>query len=103
MQRRLHQPSAAIFALALFAAMAVCDVATAATVLPDFSAATFVPGAPIDNPYFPLPPGTVRRYEANVRDPDDPAAEPEALVIEDTVTTEFETVNGVQARVVRAK
>jgi hypothetical protein len=76
--------------------------ARGAAVVPDFSAATFTPGAPIDNPYFPLPPGIVRRYEANLVDPDEPGAEPEALVIEDTVTTEFETVAGVQARVVRA-
>ena len=80
------------------------DVAArGATVQPDFSAATFTPGAPIDNPYFSQVPGTVRRYEANVRDPDDPAAEPEALVIEETVTPQFETVAGVQARVVRAR
>jgi hypothetical protein len=79
------------------------DAARGATVLPDFSAATFTPGAAIDNPYFPLVPGTVRRYEANLLDPDEPGEEPEALVIEDTVTSEFETVNGVQARVVRAR
>ena len=32
--------------------------ATAAVVLPDFTAAVFVPGAPIDNAYLPLVPGT---------------------------------------------
>jgi hypothetical protein len=96
------RPRAAILGLVLLASWTFGDVGRAATALPDFSAATFVPGAPIDNPYLPLVPGTTRRYEATLRDEDDPS-ETEALVIEDTVTTQFETVDGVQARVVRAK
>ena len=103
MLKRFPPARAAILVLVLIMSAANCEVGRAATVQPDFSAATFVPGAAIDNPYFPLPPGTVRRYEANLVDPDEPGAETEALVIEDTVTNEFETVNGVQARVVRAR
>jgi len=77
-------------------------IAFAATVLPDFSQATFVPGAPIDNAYFPLAPGTTYRYSATVVDPEDPA-ESEFLEIEDFVTFQTETVNSVQTRVVRAR
>jgi hypothetical protein len=37
----------------------IADVAAAAPVLPDFDAATFDPNQPIDNPYFPMPGGTL--------------------------------------------
>ncbi len=37
----------------------------AATVLPDFTAATFLAGSPIDNPYLPLLPGFRRVFEAS--------------------------------------
>ncbi len=39
-------------------------------VLPDFSAATFVPGAAIDNTYFPLTPNQILSYKAEETDPD---------------------------------
>ena len=32
------------------------------TTLPDFNSATFLPNAPVDNPYFPLPLGTILSY-----------------------------------------
>ena len=89
--------------LAACAALAISGVAQAEPVVPDFSAATFVPGAPIDNPYFPLVPGTVRRYEADIVDPDEPGEDPEELVIEDFVTFDTVVVNGVTAREVRAR
>ena len=50
--------------LAAVAALAVPGAPQAATVLPDFSAATFVPDAPVTNPYFPLLPGTTAEYRA---------------------------------------
>ena len=36
------------------------------TILPDFAQATFEPGTPIDNPYFPLTPGTVLSYQGKL-------------------------------------
>src|SRR5688500_16541397 len=39
-----------------------CAAARADALVPDFAAATFNPGAPIDNTYFPLVPGTVFTY-----------------------------------------
>ena len=35
-------------------------------VLPDFGAATFAPGAPVNNIYFPMPTGVVRTYQGEV-------------------------------------
>lgn len=40
--------------------------AIAAPVLPDFGAATFQSGAPVNNIYFPLPTGEVRTYQGEV-------------------------------------
>jgi hypothetical protein len=107
MTLRSIQPAAKLIAtgvtvLVLATTVLSARVASAAAVLPDFSQATFVPGAPIDNPYFPLTPGTVYRYSADVVDPDDPA-ESEFLEIEDFVTFQTQTVNGVQTRVRRAR
>jgi len=79
------------------------SVARAEPVVPDFSAATFVPGAPIDNRYFPLVPGTVFRYEAELVDPDEPGEDPEEVVLEDFVSFNTVVVNGVVAREVVAK
>ena len=42
-----------LFAVAMIAALAPVS-ANAIPVIPDFGAATFVPGAPVDNPFFPL-------------------------------------------------
>lgn len=46
----------------LLAALCLPAVARAVPVLPDFEAATFVPGAPIDNRYFPVLDPHVRVY-----------------------------------------
>jgi hypothetical protein len=46
-----------------------------ATVLPDFGAASFVPGAPIDNPYFPLNQPLRRIYVAQAVGGGDPVNE----------------------------
>ena len=51
-----------------------CPVA-AATVLPDFSAATFRPGAPITNRYFPTVPGPTAATIAKGESPDGPIEE----------------------------
>ncbi|MGH7213810.1 MAG: hypothetical protein ACREIT_03485, partial [Tepidisphaeraceae bacterium] len=75
-------------------AWVVSPVAAAPT-LPDFSLATFVPGAAVDNPYFPLVPGTTRTYTAIV--------DGEEVILEDTVTFETELVLGVQVVRVRAR
>ncbi|MCP5145736.1 MAG: hypothetical protein H6978_13085 [Gammaproteobacteria bacterium] len=50
----------------LLAAAACCQPLTAAPLLPYYGAATFDPGAAIDNPLFPVTPGQTRRYEAVV-------------------------------------
>jgi hypothetical protein len=45
----------AIFLFALVIGLTFAPGSAHSTpILPDFSAATFVPGAPVDNPYFPL-------------------------------------------------
>ena len=38
-------------------------------ILPNFGAATFIPGAPINNPYLPLIPGHVLSYQGDETDP----------------------------------
>lgn len=40
----------------------VPDIAHSAPILPDFEAATFVPGAPVNHPYFPLLENTTRIF-----------------------------------------
>jgi hypothetical protein len=65
--------------------------------LPDFGAATFVPGAPIDNPYFPLVPGTTLTY----RGEKDEGGEIEVELNEMYVTFERRDVFGVSSHVVR--
>ncbi len=40
------------------------------TILPDFSKATFEPNRAIDNQYFPLTPGTIKAYEAEINTPE---------------------------------
>jgi hypothetical protein len=88
-------------ALALTAAVVTWAPGTARAepVLPDFGEATFDPGAAIDNTYFPQVPGTVRRYRGDVDDD----GETVVVEIEDRVLSRTETVNGVQATVVRAR
>jgi hypothetical protein len=70
-------------------------------VQPTFSASDFVPGAPINNPFFPLMPGTVFRESAQVTDPD--TGESRMELDENTVTFQTKPIGGVTARVVRAK
>jgi hypothetical protein len=67
-------------------------------VQPDFSPSNFVPGAPIDNPFFPLVPGTTFRYEGTATDPEDNSTSHN--VETDFVTFQTKVVGGVVARVV---
>ena len=67
--------------------------------LPDFDAARFVPGAPIDNPYFPLSPGTIFSSQGSTVDADTGALSTEHNDV--FVTFETKDVAGVQATVVR--
>jgi hypothetical protein len=68
-------------------------------VLPDFGAARFEPGAPIDNPLFPLVPGTVYSYGGSDVDPE--TGERVAEHIDTFVTLESKEIEGVTATVVR--
>jgi hypothetical protein len=52
--------------------------AAASPVVPDFDPADFVAGASIDNPYFPVKPGIVFTYGAQVNNEDEKAANPQA-------------------------
>jgi hypothetical protein len=71
-------------------------VAGAAPVLPNFDAATFIPDAPIDNPFFPLVPGTLYTYEGQRQQ------DSETVTETDTVLVSFQTrtILGIPARVV---
>lgn len=69
------------------------------TTLPDFSKATFKPGDPIDNPYFPLKPGTIYVYEGESNDAE--AGEVDRETDRFAVTFETKNVAGVSATVVR--
>jgi hypothetical protein len=89
-------PVAAVLAISLIDV----GIMRAAPVLPDFSPANFTPGAPIDNPFLPWTPGTRLRYAANVTDDEGQTVLAED---EDFVTSDFETIAGVQARVVHAR
>lgn len=75
--------------------------AVAGPVLPDFSPGNFTSGAPIDNLYFPLVPGTTFRYSANVTDP--ATGERVHEVDVDVVTNQTQMIAGVVARVVHAR
>src|SRR5437773_4723325 len=75
--------------------------AHAGPVQPTFSPSDFTPGAPIDNPYFPLVPGTVFRESAQVTDPDTGQSRFEQDV--NTVTFSTKQIGGVTARVVNAQ
>ena len=97
--RVVNVSRATALAAILVASPWLSSPAAAAPVVPDFSPGDFVAGAPIDNPYYPLVPGTVRRYEADVTDPETGEVTREANEV--TVTFETRTVAGVVARVVR--
>lgn len=69
------------------------------TTLPDFNKATFVPRNPIDNPYFPLKPGTIYVYEADNRDKETGEVDRETNKF--AVTYQTKDIAGVTAQVVR--
>ena len=103
---RVRTPSRArpvIYAAA--AALCLCFVASlpvrGGPVLPGFSPSNFTPGAPIDNPYFPLVPGTLFRSRGVATDPD--SGEQSVEVDEDFVTFMTEEIAGVTTRLVRAR
>src|SRR5262249_10891143 len=84
------------FSLAAISLLAAAPSALADPFLPDFSAATFLPGAPIDNPYFPLIPGAVRDYSGVNNEGDQPVVETdETRVLSSTII-----IAGVQAMIV---
>ena len=88
-----------LMAIAVLAAAGIGPIAFGETVIPDFDAAVFTPGDPIDNPYFPLAPLTVFRYEAEIEED----GEVEQVVIEERVTSATKLIAGVQARIVRVR
>ncbi len=69
------------------------------TTLPNFNQATFKPGAPIDNPYFPLKPGTIYVYEGEKKD--EVTGEVDRETDRFAVTFQTKNVAGVSATVVR--
>lgn len=69
------------------------------TTLPDFNTATFEPGTPIDNPYFPLKPGIIYVYEGEKRD--EVTGEVDRETNKTAVTFETKDITGVTATVVR--
>ena len=69
------------------------------TILPDFDAATFEPGAPVDNRFSPLLPGTILSYAGTKVDEDTGETETESNDV--FVTSETKTIQGVQTVVVR--
>jgi hypothetical protein len=66
--------------------------------LPDFSQATFNNSLQIDNPYWPMVPGTKWTYEGENTDPETGEAETESIIVE--VLNATRTVAGVEARIV---
>lgn len=69
------------------------------TTLPNFNPAAFVPGTPIDNPYFPLKPGTISFYEGEPVNEEAGAENEETIRF--AVTFETKNIAGVPAQVVR--
>lgn len=69
------------------------------TTLPNFDSATFKPGAPIDNPYYPLKPGTIYVYEGEPAGKQTGSGSEE--LTQTAVTFETKNVAGVTASVVR--
>jgi len=85
------------YATVVIVISAACSVASATPDLPDFGAATFVSGATIDNPYFPLTPGTIYTYYGEKEED----GEIEVELNEVYVTFNTREVFGVTSRVVR--
>jgi Ca2+-binding RTX toxin-like protein len=69
------------------------------TTLPNFDAATFKSGDAIDNPYFPLIPGTIYTYEGEQEDEETGEEIEENIRL--AVTFKTEKVAGVDATVIR--
>jgi len=67
--------------------------------LPDFSAAVFDNPLDINNPFFPLVPGTTNTYHAVTTDPETGETETETIVVE--VLHGTRTVAGIETRIVR--
>lgn len=88
-----------LFALVFSDPVMVASSSFAEPVLPDFSTAVFSDSLKIDNPYWPLNPGTVYNYEGVSTDPETGETETETTVVE--VLNETRTVLGVETRVVR--
>jgi hypothetical protein len=68
-------------------------------ILPDIGAAEFQPGAPIDNPFFPLELGSIRSYAGSRVDPDTGEVETERNDL--FATFEKHEVFGVETTVIR--
>ena len=68
-------------------------------ILPDIGAAEFQPGAPIDNPFFPLELGSIRSYEGRRVDPETGDVETERNDL--FATFETHEVFGVETTVIR--
>ena len=81
----------------LIVVLGLASMGSAAPALPDFGAATFIQGAPIDNPYFPLIPGTTFTYRGEKEEDGDMEVELNEIY----VTFETRDVFGVSSRVVR--
>jgi len=88
----------------VLASFAACVFATATSragfVQPSFDPANFTPGAPIDNKFFPIIPGTTFRAEGDVTDPEDNSSGHEVDI--DFVTSMTRNIGGVQARIVHS-
>lgn len=67
------------------------------TLLPDFTQAEFEPNAPINNPYFPLTPGTILAYGASEEEEEDSFVESNQVF----VTFDTQNILGVETVVVR--
>lgn len=68
-------------------------------VLPDLQDATFSDPSDVDNPFFPLPPGTIDSYGAEVVDPE--TGEEGSERNDHFATFETKTIDGIEALVVR--
>ncbi len=88
------KPTLLTAAKSMLIAWAIIPSSVSGQFLPDFSQATFVPGAPIDNPFFPLSPGTVFVYQGE-------NADQEMERIETVVTFDTKEILGVSATVIR--
>jgi hypothetical protein len=71
------------------------------TILPDLSKATFEPGRAIDNQYFPLTPGIIKTYEAQIDTLESKNNTNSTESNQIFVTNDTREILGVQATVVR--